>query len=708
MNVNLLSEESLDAAKELIGKYFDDFRTQREDIDLIYELNDSMYKGATSRGRWDAQERKWIPLSTDNKANVGSVLLHRQVNTRAGMLGAILASGRPLWQYLDRYVEGIPLAAETGSFEAGIMNAFAKWALDQDGWAKKAPEFCTSIYKDSNIFAQVTLKEEEREVWVAEDFEKGQQLDPETGEMVPVMGKRLGKKKGVAFNYPSFTFPYPRNIYVDKYISDMQAQECVIIHSLTSKARLMAEGKRLDQEAVASLDSSVAWDGAYGSEGKESDAEHTDRDFDPNALTGTMLRWDVFLNCPLLNKEWYDPETAEGDTKDYEIKRVYTVWVGNSPDNMVCVKSTDEFDPDGEIPLVPIRALPSDGDMFYHTTHGEVIRSVYCAVCAIRNATIDNFGIRARPPITVDINTMGLIKDLTWKPDAVWYVDGARPVSTFEPPDITAQSQNLISQLEEETKLALATDAARLGEYAGARTSKYEVQRVTSATDTTVALQNAYVIGQLLPWMAKKMLSYTQKFVDAEVIRRVVNAHLPQPVDGDAIGEYDIEVDLVGQYIEDQERAAEAAEAMQLVSMPANAQIIPPATRLALLKQFLEARKFKLARLDFEGQTADSEANAVSRIEQMLATGVFIPPNEGENVDVHLRVARGYALKWQGLEDAPDPRAANIPLIGQYIQALMQLKEAQDQQVAMQQQGMMQQGMGEPQGEPQGGMEGMM
>ncbi len=705
MKVDLLSDESRDAKKTLIGKYFDDFRAQREDIDLVSELDDSMYKGATSRGTWDAQERKWTPLSTDNKSNVGSVLFHRQVNTRAGMLGAILASGRPLWQYLDRYVEGIPLAEETGSFRAGVLNAFAKWALEQDGWARKAPEFCTSVYKDSNIFAQVSLKEEKRDVWVAEDYDTGKRtLDPETGAEKPVMGKRLVKKTGVAFSYPTFTFPYPRNIYLDKYVSDIQAQECVIVHSMTSKAKLMAEGDRLDQEAVKELDKDSYWDGTYGSEAKEKDAEQTERDFDPNTLTGTMLRWDVYMNCPLLNGEWYDRDEAEGEVADFEVKRLYSVWVGNDANDMKCVKVTDEFDPDGEIPLVPVRALPSDGDMFYHTTHGEVVRSVYCAVCAIRNATIDNFGIRARPPVQVNINSMGLIKDIAWKPDAVWYVDGPNSVTKFEPPDITAQSQNLIDQLEEETKLALATDAARLGEYAGARTSKYEVQRVTSATDTTVALQNAYVIGQLLPWMARKMLSYTTVFVKPEVIRRVVNAHLPQPIEGELIGEYDIEVDLVGQYIEDQERAAEAMEAMQIISNPANAQIIPPATRLALIKQFLEARKFKLARLDFEGQTADSDANAVARLEQMLATGVFIPPNEGENVDVHLRIARSYALKWQGLEDAPDPRAANIPLIGQYIQALMQMKQNAEQQIAQQQAGMGQ-GMG---GEMEQGMEGMM
>ena len=704
MKIDLLPE-SHDEITSIIGKYYDEYKTQRADIDLASELNDTMYAAGTSRGTMDVEQGKWIPLVDDNQSNVGSTLFNRGVNTRAGMLGAIIASGRQLWHYTDTYIDGVPLAQNTNSFEAGVMNGFANWALKADGWERKAPEFCTSVYKDGNVFALVGMREEERTVWQAEEVAAGTSINPETGVEEPVMVKKLKQKKGVAFKYPTFSFPYPRNVFLDKYISDMQRQSCVIINSMTSRSLLMAEGKLLDQEAVMAIGTDARWDGSEASAGKDNDATNLGRDFDPSTVTGTMLRWDVYLTIPVQDGEFYDNDVTSDDT-EYEMKRFYIVGVGNTANKMTVLKITDQFDPDGEIPLQPVRCIPSDGDMFYHATLGEIIRSTYCAECAIRNATIDNMAIRARPPIKVRSRGMGLVKDLTWKPDQKWFMDDLTAIEKFEPPEITQQSQVLINQLREESQLAMATDQARLGEYAGARTSKYEVQRVTGATDTTVALQNAYVIGQLLPWMARKFLSYTREFVDTEIITRVVNTHLPMPVRGETIGSYDISVDIVGQYMDEQEKAAQANEAMQLISTPANAQLLPPATRLALLKQFFEARKFDVSKLDFDGWTKDSEANAINRIEQMLQTGVLVPPVEGENVDVHLRVARAQYQRWRGLENTDDPRSANIPVLLEYIKALQDAKLLQEQQLAQTAQGMQQ----APQQEqaPQGELQGMM
>lgn len=703
----IFNDESRKLALDEIGARFTEYYADREGYDEVDEINDSMYKGATSRGKWDAQERTWTPLIVDNKSNVGSVLFHRQVNTRAGMLGAIIASGRQLFKYVDRYVEGVPMAAETGAFEAGVMNSFAKWALDEDDWRRKAPEFCTDVYKRSNVFIMVGMDEREVSVLQAEDVEDGETVDEITGKPVPTYKKVLKQKK-LKTSRPTFSFPDPRNIYLNKNIANIQDQETVIILSLTSQAQLSAD-PQLDQDAVQAITKKEQWDGTYGSESIEAQRTNLpDRDSEVKAYSGTVLRWDVYQTCPMVGNEWIADEDREEGTK-VEFKRLYLTFVGNAPSSGKILRIADKFHPKGEIPLQPIRSIPTDSNEFYHPTHGEIERPVYTALCAIRNATIDNLGVRARPAMFFSMRDRGLMKDFTWKAGVKGFLEDMNNMpKTFEPPEMTMQSHDLIEQLKEETKLAMATDPARLGEYAGARTSKYEVQRVTGSTDTTIALQNVYVVGQLIPWMARQMLLYTQKFVDPKVIRRVVNAHLPQPIAGDMVGEYDIEVDIVGEYMEEQEKTSQAAEAMQILSSPTMAKIVPPATTLALLKQFFEARKFNVARLDFEGASKDSEANAMARVTQMLNTGVFIPPEQGESISVHLRVARAQRVRWQGLEESGDPRAANVELLDRYIQALTQMEQNENQQMAMMQQGMQQQpqeqGMGQPPMGQQGGM----
>jgi hypothetical protein len=85
---------------------------------------------------------------------------------------------------------------------------------------------------------------------------------------------------------------------------------------------------------------------------------------------------------------------------------------------------------------------------------------------------------------------------------------------------------------------------------------------------------------------------------------------------------------------------------------------------------YVEHKRLPVSRLIGGPNTADSEANARQRIQMMLLMGEYIPPAEGENTDVHLRIARAERLRWAGLEQSDDARAKNLPLIDRYIQDL--------------------------------------
>ena len=103
--------------------WFDHFETQRdEDIDELYALGDWMYKGGTAVERYDTAKGQFIARMREGKANLGSVLYHRQVNARASLLAQVLLSGKELWKYTDKQRKGNEMASETGLATAEMLN----------------------------------------------------------------------------------------------------------------------------------------------------------------------------------------------------------------------------------------------------------------------------------------------------------------------------------------------------------------------------------------------------------------------------------------------------------------------------------------------------------------------------------------------------------------------------------------------------------
>lgn len=673
-NIMVFKDETdKDAIRDVVNGHFQRFYNQRPDIDEKYDLCDWMYKCGTARGTFDSERRTWVPRYVDGKANVGSTLAHRQVNTLGGMLGAILLSGRDLWRYADKPVKGNPDAAETGAMTADQMNAMSEWIQRADGFEQKIPEFCVSVFKDSNIFVHIAMKREEREVWEAELVAEAQGTDGAGNPLPPKFRKKLKKRKGVKYEYPTITFPHPRNIYADKYIKNIADQECVVVLSQTTITKLIAEGKWLDQEAIAKLDiEKIGWDGTYGSENKNSQETNAARTSD--TPTGIVLRWDAYCWLPVKDGKVIDPtkRTESERNEPYEMKLYWCVFVGNTIDNSVLLKCTDEFDPDGEIPIKEVRASPDGADMLYHTfLLSEVIRPMYAADCASMNAAIDHDALANDPPKTV-LMGQHRIKDFSMRSGQVWQVTNHDAIRRWDVGNTVMATLALRQEIQESAKRALATDGAKVGEYAGARTSATEVLRVTSSTDATIALRNAYIVGQILPWIARKYVSYCREFMPVEVRQRILNEMLFPEAKGEVIGDFDVTVDIVGQYDDDMQVQSSIDRFLQIVG--ANpAMMNSPSHRVdmgEMLRLAFDAHKLPTHRVILPPNTADSESNVRQRIQTMLTTGVYVPPAEGENVDVHMRVARAERLRWRGLEDGGDPRAVNAQLIDQYIQDL--------------------------------------
>jgi len=678
------TKEELDFLRDHAKTHFDRFYAQREDIDEAYELNDWMYKCGINRGTYNTERRKWMPRYARGKANAGSTLMHRMVNTLAGILGEILLSGRDLWRYTDRRVAGNPDAGETGRYTADAMNALAKFIQNIDGFDHKIPEFCTSVFKQSNIFVHVFVNRVERYAWEPETIFENHGTDI-NGEPIVTATKTLAPRKAYEFAYPSISFPYPRNIYADKNIRDIKDQQVVLVLSTTTKQRLMSEGKYLNQDEVRQLDEEkLTWDGTYGGAGHDDEMDNLDRDGFTSSV-GVLLRWDAYQWVPVQGRELMLDDNGDGPDG---MKLLWTVWVGNTLEDAICLKVVDDFDPDNEIPIKAIRANSDESDILYHTFISEIIRPGYAADCTLLNTTLDNNAVRNDPPITV-LEGAHSITDFTYKKGQVWTVRSHDAIQPHPPEDTSMQTAVLREQVREDVKLALATDPSKLGEYAKSHTSATEVMRVAGSTDVTIALRNAYIVGQLMPWLGRKYQSYARAYMEPKVIHQILGEYLPDPPKGEFLGEYDVVVDIVGKFQDDRERAMNMSQFMQTVSQ--NPALLNSAThRIDLgeaVRIWADSLNIPTGRLILPPNTADSEQNARNRIQNMLHLGQYIPPQEGEMYDVHLRVARAERLRWRGIED--DERAEHVDLIDQYIKDLEQFVQRGNQgQMSMGQPGM--------------------
>ena len=682
-----ISEEAVEKVREFQAARYEEYKSQREDdIDKGYSLADWFYSGGTARIEWNAAKSAYVPTHTDVESNVGSMLFNRQVNTKAGLLSAIMNSGRPLVNYVDRGSDGEPLSEETGQVTADCMNALTKWVMKADGFSTKIPEFCTSVHKLSNIFALITIRREERTIHYTERTKVPTgETDPETGEpiMTDVAGPR--KKKGVVFNFPSVSFPHPQNVFCNKLIPTIQGQDCVIITSITSLPELKREGKWFDADALASIDPKrMQWDGTEGAVAKEGSLENRGRD-DNLMSEGRLLRFDSFVRVPIMNGEWVDWE--EDTPIEYEL--FWTTFVGNGlGQDAVCLKAVSGFDPDDEIPLEIVRSSPDRLDMLYHMFDSEKIKSVYIADCMLMNSAVDQSALLADPPTEYLEGGYVPRGDIKVKPGAQLHVRERGAVSPMRIFDNTQSLVALRQQVREDAKMAMATDDARVGEYAGARTTKYEVMRVTGATDSAVQVQNDYIVSQFCEWLGRKYLSYIDKYMEPEQITRIIGQMLPgRIIENPVLGDYDVVVDVVHEYFDDIERKEGLGvmlqafgQVPQLLQSPSH-QI----DMCDLVKEMF--RSFGLpSRLVRKRNNADSEAMARGRVQMMLSEGVFIPPQQGEDHGTHERVARAEALRWKGLENSGDPRAANVPLLLEYAQACKQMDQQEQQQMMQQQQ----------------------
>lgn len=677
------NKELVDKVLKLASAEFSRFESDREDFDDKLEKADYMYAAGQSRTLLSSEKSKGVNQTKDTRANTGSIVFHRQVNTMAAQMVGVMRSRPDLAKYEQQTTDGIPASYEDSLDRAQQQQALVRWTLKRDGFNKKIPEFAVSVYKNSTIFALVTQKRTyKRKLCVVPVYgpqldEAGQPVpDQETGQPIQtIVDEQRYWDELLVDNHPSITFPHPSNIYADRFIPDIQGQNFVFTVCPRNRTEIwndVAQGF-FSKEAYEKLDDSKKWDGHYGNVAQEKERDNREHDTTTPSDSDQFLQWDFWARLSISDGE-YD--------EDAPPELYWITAIGNTVESAVVMRFERNPDPDDEIPLQVINVMPDCPNELYHTTTGEIIRSDYSVACTLKNMFIDNTAYRTDPPQVV-VEGAHRVKNFSIESGKLFHVFQKDAITPYPIADATQNIVPLLQMVDSDIKQALATDPAMMGQYAGSRTPATEFLGVNQNTNKVHYMQINYVLNQLVPWMYRKIPSYWKAYGDPKQVLQIADGEKiyeirPQDISGD----FDVNVSVLDEYLDDMVKQQTDREILQLIA--SNPQFVQSETHRidmgAFLKEMLEHRKYPATRLILPASGRDAEELARSRVAAMLNAGVYIAPQEGESFSTHLRIAEAERVRWNGLEDANDPRAKNIPLLDQYIDELRVQMKAQQQQ----------------------------
>jgi hypothetical protein len=334
--------------------------------------------------------------TVDTRANVGSSLFLKAVHQLAAIITRYLTANGLPFKYTPLAAEGVFQSEAAGANAAAQMMSIAKWNWAQDGMNNKMFPLICDILRLGNLPVCVRWKTNERKI----------HLSGKDGKPV---------KKMMRESYMTLEVLDHSSVYMDGYGGDSEHQQCVIVETDVPLHQLVERRKEWDKEAFQKLldkRNDVQSDFASQKDHKEAVEENKGREYSPSGFAMYTVR-EVYAYVPIEGETWDDANEA-------------TLWrmtlVGSTIEDSICLRLDTEFEPDGEIPVRMIHAIP-ETNMAYHMLPAMTIRSHYSALCTFINLAIDN-GVNINDPhLCVDTNRM-FTTDLTKK---VWSVSATVP-----------------------------------------------------------------------------------------------------------------------------------------------------------------------------------------------------------------------------------------------------------------------------------------
>ena len=683
------------------GEGWNQYQTDREDYETIWEVLDYMYKGAQNRTIYASEQSRGLDAAdeTAERANTGSLIFHRLVRQNASTGMAVQRSRDVPFKYDPIVNESVWQSPQEADEQAEMANLMAKWVMKKDNLGIKSDNFWHMVWKDGAVVEFIFQKRRTgRRKVLVENYAPGPP-GPD-GQTTPVFqGYDEYEDEFVIDNYPSvYTVPLEM-VWMDYNLPDMKSQQLVLVASLKSITEIID----LARQGIYSMDALFDkenglkekhfWDGVYGGEHKQNDRDAAGHD-NPGtpSETGMILVWDIFQVSPI-------DEAGKWDEKKNVPELYWGTVLGNDPSNGVMVRLENDFDPDGEIPGNVVNVLPDDGDKLIHIAPGQVVRSNYSVECSLKNLALDNSAEINSPPLFVNDNLTDET-DFTWEKNKVILVDDVdKAIKQAPPSDITNSTVGLLQYVQEDTKYALSLEPGVTGDAMGSRTSALEASNANRAAMQTHMASTRYVLDQRFTWIARKYLSYMRRWAEPEQVMAITdkNKVLRNIKPGALYGEFNIEIDIVDEMEDSILQLQSLNEMFGLITQSQEA--LQRVDVGEMLEQMFRLRKLDPTGIIIPEQNYDAEEVARREV-QLMESGHPAQVQPGEKTHVHLAVHKASRLEYNGLEQY---YPAVVQLLDQHIaetEASMATNNAPGPA------GTRNQGVGEEQGNAIAGLQG--
>lgn len=623
-SVSSIVQEHIEKQESLLEPYMDEI-----------EFYDYMFRC----GRNAEQKAKVTPMAEpeESRSNVGATMFFRQVMQSSGKMYALQNGRDRYFNYSPLSTNGVPYSAEDGRLQAEQLNTLVKWNFEQFGFDENVlMPLDLAVPKNGLAFLMINW-ERKKEV---RTFSIPSNPDPETGvfkdlneEEIELLVKNHAVIKTVAIGSTRF----------DPNIGSVQEQECFSVVSVIGLGEGVeyVENGYWNADAFSQLSTTHRWDGTSGNTAKASEDDNAGLTVSINDATGKFLLWRVWINLPI--------EEGKLDERTIIPRRYVCDFVGNKIDESVCMRIERNDDPDDEIPLQVVHDYPDEEGRFFHISKGHVLKNNYAVETTAVNQMVDGVSLALNPP-TVE-RKGAIVKRPNRLGRSSRYIvknSVSEDIRELLIADRSQTSLGLLNYTKEDSKMAIHTDPAQMGEGLGARATATEASGVMRLSAAPSVMNAKYVTKQAFSWIGRKMASYWKAFSMLEQVIQITDTTAPiQDIRPSNIyADFDVVVDVVDKIVDD---IIEENKISQDLKMISESQVFSGMVDAKALLDEYFIRRYKKS---FVSNEVDYDARETALREvNMMLNGTAVRAEQTQNHRIHLEVKRAERLRYKGLED---------------------------------------------------------
>ena len=646
--INLASnEEIVQKVVQSVDDYDSRFTAQRHDWiceNGIWSLCDWAFHSCLNDTATQAEKSKGAnEPSTWERAKTGTTQFYRQVTQKAANQYAVQTSKDVPFKYRPLISDGVdePEIAEERSKK---MNLLAKWYMKKDKFNRKSLDFATQVHKYGNIPVSVEWMQKRKRV-----TQEIPVFDPDKpGEIVEY--KEVVSEK-IEENRPVITILPVESVKADIHIGCLQDQDCVEVCTLVGLSEIVAgiESGEYRDDLLKDLDKSHQWDGYSGFENSNDKTLNHAGTTTNSTGTGRYLKREVFINIPVNE----DKETW--DEKKNIPKRFRVTMFGNGPKDSVVARIERNQEPDDAIPLEMIHCNPDDSDLLYHISSFQVVRSNIETETTLIRQVIDNNSVRNKP---ASWEVSGAVlrgrngaNDREFGPNQRFVVEDPNAMGFIQVPSIEQVTLGILDYMKEDSNTANSIDKNMVGESFGARTSASEATTISGNSRRPNLVNIEYILDQFLGFIAWRYKVLTEAYATRDMVVQITdeNDNTVAIKPRDAVGDYDIVIDIVNDIRDDEVKAQRILNYAQVVAQSPMANTVDwVALNKELAEYMLGTNKFVVD----GGLDGDATANAMNNLKMMLEYGQFPQMSDSMDLKKHLKIYKEARTQWMGQEES--------------------------------------------------------